>query len=146
MIIEKIREDLKIALKAKKEPDISVLRMVISAVLNKEIEKRGTSEKSELTDEEVQAVIFSEIKKRRDSVESFEKGGRDDLVAKEKAEIDILMSYMPKEMTEEEIREIVKEIVKDHKDIGSVMREVVPKTKGRASGSLVARIVKEELN
>jgi len=56
-----------------------------------------------------------------------------------------LMSYMPKEMTEEEIREIVKEIVKNHKDIGSVMREVVPKTKGRASGSLVAKIVKEEL-
>ena len=55
------------------------------------------------------------------------------------------MSYMPKEMTEEEIREIVKEIVKNHKDIGSVMREVVPKTKGRASGSLVAKIVKEEL-
>jgi hypothetical protein len=145
MIIEKIKEDLKVALKAKKEPDISVLRMVISAFLNKEIEKRGTPEESKLTNEETQAVIFSEIKKRRDSVESFEKGGRDDLVAKERAEIDILMGYMPKEMTEEEIREAVKEIVKNHKDIGSVMREVVPKTKGRADGSLVAKIVKEEL-
>lgn len=145
MIIEKIKEDLTIALKEKKEINISVLRMAISAILNKEIEKRGTSEEGKMTDEEVQAVIFSEIKKRRDSVESFEKGGRNDLAEKEKEEIDILMSYMPKEMTEEEIRKIVKEIVKNHKDIGSVMKEVVPKTKGRADGSLVARIVKEEL-
>jgi hypothetical protein len=145
MIIDKIKEDLTIALKEKKEPNISVLRMVISAVLNKEIEKRGTSEEGKMTDEEVQAVIFSEIKKRRDSVESFENGGRNDLAEKEKEEIDILMSYMPEEMTEEEIRKIVKEIVKNHKDIGSVMKEVVPKTKGRADGSLVARIVKEEL-
>lgn len=145
MIIERIKEDLSIALKQKKEPNISVLRMVISAVLNKEIERRGTSEDPKLNDEELEAVIFSEIKKRRDSVESFEKGGRADLVAKEKAEIDILMGYMPEEMTEEEIRKIVKEIVENHKDIGSVMKEVVPKTKGRADGSLVARIVKEEL-
>jgi len=104
MIIDKIKEDLTIALKEKKEPNISVLRMVISAVLNKEIEKRGTSEEGKMTDEEVQAVIFSEIKKRRDSVESFENGGRNDLAEKEKEEIDILMSYMPEEMTEEEIR------------------------------------------
>lgn len=145
MIIEKIKEDLLIALKEKKEPNVSVLRMVISAVLNKEIEKRGTPEEGKITDEEVEAVIFSEIKKRRDSVESFEKGARDDLASKERAEIDILMSYMPEEMTEEEIRKIVKEIVENHKDIGSVMKEVVPKTKGRADGSLVARIVKEEL-
>jgi hypothetical protein len=145
MIIEKIKEDLTVALKEKKEINISVLRMVVSAILNKEIEKRGTSEEGKMTDEEVQAVVFSEIKKRRDSVESFEKGGRNDLVEKEKEEIDILMSYMPEEMTEEEIRKIVKEIVKNHKDIGSVMKEVVPKTKGKADGSLVARIVKEEL-
>ncbi|MDD2274208.1 MAG: GatB/YqeY domain-containing protein [Candidatus Pacebacteria bacterium] len=146
MIIERIKEDLSIALKQKKEPNISVLRMVISAVLNKEIERRGTSEDPKLNDEELEAVIFSEIKKRRDSVESFEKGGRADLVAKEKAEIDILMGYMPEEMTEEEIRKIVKEIIKNHKDVGSVMKEVVPKTKGRADGSLVAKIVKEELS
>lgn len=145
MIIEKIKEDLSIALKEKKELNVSVLRMVISAILNKEIEKRGLPEESKLTDEEVEAVIFSEVKKRRDSVESFERGGRDDLVAKEKAEIDILMSYMPEEMTEDEIRKIVREIVENHKDMASVMKEVVPKTKGRADGSLVARIVKEEL-
>ncbi|MFA5228211.1 MAG: GatB/YqeY domain-containing protein [Candidatus Paceibacterota bacterium] len=145
MIIEKIKEDLISSLKEKKEPNISVLRMVISAVLNKEIEKRGTPNEGKLTDQEVEAVIFSEIKKRRDSIESFEKGGRNDLVVKEKAEIDVLMNYMPKEMTEEEIRKIVKEAIEKNKDIGSVMKEVVPKTKGRADGSLVARIVKEEL-
>ncbi|MFA5755333.1 MAG: GatB/YqeY domain-containing protein [Candidatus Paceibacterota bacterium] len=98
-----------------------------------------------VTDEEMEVIIFSEVKKRRDSISEFEKGGRTDLVEKEKSEIDVLMKYLPKELTEEEIREIVKEAVSNNNDIGSVMKEVVPKTKGKADGSLVARIVKEEL-
>ena len=154
MIIEEIKKELLSSLKEKKEPNISVLRMVISAVFNKEMEKRVSlsglpeeeiKEKMKVTDEEMEAIIFSEVKKRRDSISEFEKGGRTDLVEKEKAEIDVLMKYLPKELTEEEIREIVKEAVSNNNDIGSVMKEVVPKTKGKADGSLVARIVKEEL-
>ena len=154
MIIEEIKKELLSSLKEKKELNISVLRMVISAVFNKEMEKRVSlsglpeeeiKEKMKVTDEEMEAIIFSEVKKRRDSISEFEKGGRTDLVEKEKAEIDVLMKYLPKELTEEEIREIVKEAVSNNNDIGSVMKEVVPKTKGKADGSLVARIVKEEL-
>ena len=154
MIIEEIKKELLSSLKEKKEPNISVLRMVISAVFNKEMEKRVSlsslpeeeiKEKMKVTDEEMEAIIFSEVKKRRDSISEFEKGGRTDLVEKEKLEIDVLMKYLPKELTEEEIREIVKEAVSKNNDIGSVMKEVVPKTKGKADGSLVARIVKEEL-
>lgn len=154
MIIEEIKKELLSSLKEKKEPNISVLRMVISAVFNKEMEKRVSlgglpeeeiKEKMKVTDEEMEAIIFSEVKKRRDSISEFEKGNRADLVEKEKSEIDVLMKYLPKELTEEEIREIVKEAVSNNNDIGSVMKEVVPKTKGKADGSLVARIVKEEL-
>ena len=154
MIIEEIKKELLSSLKEKKEPNISVLRMVISAVFNKEMEKRVSlsslpeeeiKEKMKVTDEEMEVIIFSEVKKRRDSISEFEKGGRTDLVEKEKSEIDVLMKYLPKELTEEEIREIVKEAVSNNNDIGSVMKEVVPKTKGKADGSLVARIVKEEL-
>ena len=155
MIIEEIKKELLSSLKEKKEPNISVLRMVISAVFNKEMEKRVSlsglpeeeiKEKMKVTDEEMEAIIFSEVKKRRDSISDFEKGGRLDLAEKEKAEIEVLMKYLPKELSEEEIREIVKEAVSKNTDIGSVMKEVVPKTKGKADGSLVAKIVKEELN
>ncbi|MDD3386552.1 MAG: GatB/YqeY domain-containing protein [Candidatus Pacebacteria bacterium] len=156
MILEEIKKELLSSIKERKEPNISVLRMVISAVFNKEMEKRLTlesnlseeeiKEKIKLNDEEMEAIIFSEVKKRRDSISDFEKGGRLDLAEKEKAEIEVLMKYLPKELSEEEIREIVKEAVSKNTDIGSVMKEVVPKTKGKADGSLVAKIVKEELN
>ena len=82
---------------------------------------------------------------------SFEKGGRNDLIEKEKAELEILKKYLPEEMGEEEIRNLIKEAIaktnaQGMKDIGLVMKEISPKTKGRADGNLVAKIVKEELN
>jgi len=161
MLIEEIKKDLISSLKEKKQSAISSLRMVTSAIFNKEMEKRvlvlesepdiseeELKEKIRLTDEEVEGVIFSEIKKRRDSISEFEKGGREDLILKEKEEIDVLMKYMPKELTEEEIKNIVKEAISkiENKDIGSLMKIVVPQTKGKADGSLVAKIVKEELS
>jgi uncharacterized protein YqeY len=161
MLIEEIKKDLISSLKDKKEIAISTLRMVISSVFNKEMEKRvfvlesepnlleeELKEKIRLTDEEVQGVIFSEIKKRRDSVLEFEKGGREDLVLREKEEINVLMKYMPKELTEDEIKKIVKEAIQkiENKDIGSLMKEISPQTKGKADGKLVSKIVKEELS
>ncbi len=160
MIIEEIKKDLISSLKEKNELASSSLRMVTSAIFNKEMEKRVSilesnpniseeelKESLKLNDEEVIGVIFSEIKKRRDSIAEFEKGGRNELALKEKQEIDILMKYMPKELTEEEIRKIVKEsLLKiEIKDISHLMKEVVPQTRGKADGSLVAKIVKEEL-
>ena len=163
MITEEIKKDLISALKEKNETAVSVLRMVTSSVFNKEMEKRmkilekepdlteeQLKEKVKLTDEETIEVLASEVKKRRDSIAGFEQGGRSDLIAKEKLELDILMKYMPAELSEEEIRKIVKDAMiktgaADMKAIGLLMKEVQPQTKGRADGNLVAKIVREEL-
>ncbi len=164
MLIEEIKKDLIGFQKDKNETAVSSLRMLVSAVVNKQKDKRlkiseknpdfneeELSEKSVLNDEETIEVISSEVKKRRDSILSFEKGGRNDLIEKEKAELEILKKYLPEEMGEEEIRNLIKEAIaktnaQGMKDIGLVMKEISPKTKGRADGNLVAKIVKEELN
>ena len=163
MIVEEIKKDLISALKEKNESAVSTLRMVTSSIFNKEMEKRvevlksepglteeQIKEKVKLSDEEVIDVLSSEVKKRRDSIAQFEQGGRPELAASEKIEMEILMKYLPKELTEEEIRVIVKDsIVKSGattmKDIGLVMKEVSPQTKGKADGNMVAKIVREEL-
>lgn len=163
MIVEEIKKDLISALKEKNESTVSVLRMVTSSIFNKEMEKRvevlkaepnlteeQLKEKAKLTDEEVIEVLSSEVKKRRDSISQFEQGGRPELADGEKNEMIILMKYLPKELTEEEIRVIVKESIAKSgattiKDIGIVMKEVSPQTKGRADGNLVAKVVREEL-
>lgn len=163
MIVEEIKKDLISALKEKNESTVSVLRMVTSSIFNKEMEKRvevlkaepslteeQLKEKAKLTDEEVIEVLSSEVKKRRDSISQFEQGGRPELADGEKNEMIILMKYLPKELTEEEIRVIVKDAIAKSgattiKDIGIVMKEVSPQTKGRADGNLVAKVVREEL-
>ena len=146
MLKEKIQQDLKDALKSGDSRKRSVLGMVISAAKNKEIEKHG-----ELSDEEMVAVISSEIKKRRDSVAQYEKGGRPELAKQERHEADILMSYMPEQMSEEQIREEAKKTIaetgaKDAKEMGKVLGALMPKLKGRADGQTVSKIVKEELS
>ena len=163
MIVEEIKKDLISALKEKNESAVSTLRMVTSSIFNKEMEKRvevlktepslteeQIKEKVKLTDEEIIEVLSSEVKKRRDSIAQFEQGGRPELAASEKTEMEILMKYMPKELTEEEIRVIVKASIAKSgattmKDIGLVMKEVSPQTKGKADGNMVAKIVREEL-
>jgi hypothetical protein len=163
MIVEEIKKDLISALKEKNESAVSTLRMVTSSIFNKEMDKRvevlksepnlteeQIKEKVKLNDEEVIEVLSSEVKKRRDSISQFEQGGRPELADGEKNEMIILMKYLPKELTEDEIRVIVKDSISKSgatamKDIGIVMKEVSPKTKGRADGNVVARIVREEL-
>jgi hypothetical protein len=163
MLLEEIKKDLISLQKEKNETGVSVLRMLISSIVNKGKDKRlkiatdnpqlNDSEldlKSILTDEEIVEVVASEVKKRRDSIQSFETGGRADLVEKEKSQLEFLKKYLPQELTEEEIRKIVEEAktktgAATQKDIGLIMKEIVPKTKGRADGNLVAKIVKEVL-
>ncbi len=163
MLIDEIKKDLLISQKEKKETAVSALRLLLSAIVNKEKEKRlkiaeenfNLSEeelikRSVLTDEEAMAVVSSEVKKRRDSIVAFEKGKRQDLVEKETEELNILKKYLPEEMSEEEIRKLIKEAIvkikaQGMKDIGLVMKEIIPQTKGKADGNAVARIVKEEL-
>ena len=144
---EEVSADLKNALREKRTLDLSVLRMLQSAIRNREIDKRG---KEELTDTEVIEVIGSEIKKRREAVSEYTKANRQDLADKERAEIDVLMQYMPKQMTEDEVRDEVKKAIteteaKSTKDLGKVMKVLMPRMKGKAEGGLVNKVVKEEL-
>ena len=144
---EKLTADMKEAMKAKEEGKqrLSVIRLVRGAVRQQEIDG-----KKELSDEDVLGVISKEVKQRRDSIEDFKKGGRDDLVAEAEAEIAILMGYLPQQLSEDEVRSLVQEAIAasgatSPKDMGKVMKELMPKVKGRADGKLVNGIVKELL-
>jgi uncharacterized protein YqeY len=143
---EQIPEDLKNALRNKKTLELSVLRMLQAALKNKEIDNK----KEALTDEIAISVVGAEIKKRRDAVREFEKVNRPDAADQEKAEIEILMKYMPQQMSEDEIRDVVKSAVEETqaesmKDIGKVMKALMPKVKGKADGAIVNKIVRELL-
>lgn len=142
---EKIEKDFKEALKKRDLVAISTLRLLKSAILNKEIEKG-----SPLSEEEIFNVIVSEIKKRREAISEYQKGKREDLMEREKKELEILTSYVGEELNEQEIRKMVNEIIEKikptgPKDIGKIMKEIMPKVKGRADGNLIAKIVRESL-
>lgn len=160
----KIQQDLSAVVKKRDELKTSVLRLLLASILNKEKEKRykvyqlkkditekELNEKSQLTDDEVIDTISSEIKKRKEAILEFEKGKRQEMAEKEKKEMEILKTYLPEQMSEEEIRKLVKETiekvgVKNQKDIGKVMSELMPRVKGKTDGSLVSAIVKELLS
>ena len=138
---------MKEAMKAKEagKQRLSVIRLVRGAVRQLEIDG-----KKELGDEDVLGVISKEAKQRRDAIEEFKKGGRDDLVAAAEAEIAILMEYLPKQLSKDEIKGLVQEAIAasgatSPKDMGKVMKELMPKVKGRADGKLVNEVVKEAL-
>jgi len=144
---DQIPEDLKNALRNKNTLELSVLRMLQSALKNKEIDNK----KETLSDEDVIGVVGAEIKKRRDAVKEFEKVNRADAADQEKAEIEILMKYMPQQMNEDEIRAVVTSAIEETnaesmKDIGNVMKVLMPKVKGKADGSVVNKIVREMLD
>lgn len=144
---EKLANDMKEAMKAREagKARLSVIRLVRSAVRQIEID-----EKVELDDEGILAVISKEVKQRRDSIEEFKKGGREDLVAQNEADAAILMEYLPAQLSEAEVRALVDEAVaavgaQGPKDMGKVMKELMPKVKGKADGKLVNQLVKEAL-
>lgn len=141
----RLSEDMKTAMKAKDAERLSTIRMLNSVIKNKEIDQRR-----ELSEEEVMAAISTAVKQRRDSIEQFKAGGRQDLVEKEEAEVAILMAYLPQQLTEDEIRDVVKYAIAETsatsgKDMGKVMKVIMPKTKGKADGGLVNKVVKELL-
>lgn len=164
MLKNKIQEDLKIALKGGKQIETSTLRMLMAAIYNKQTEKRTKiwkekkdfpleklEEQSQLTDEEIIEVIFSEAKKRKEAIFEFKKGKREDLVKKENQELEILQKYLPQQLSEEEIKKLAKESIekigaKEIKDMGKVMADLMPKVRGKTDGSLVSKIVKETLS
>lgn len=151
-IENKIKEDLSLALKNKNTEEVSVLRMVLSNVHLKEkeknysLKKENKTEESRLTNEEVTNILLSESKKRKDSILLFERGNRQDLAEKEKRELKILFKYLPEELSEDKIREIIKEVIDSGKNnFKDIIVEVMPKVKRKADGSIVSKIIKEML-
>ena len=139
---------MKEAMKAGDATKRDTLRMLDSMIKNTEIEKLKKEEG--LNDEEVQAVIARAVKQRRDSVEQYKAGGREDLAEKESKEIEILSGYMPEQLGEDKIREIVKAVIAEtgatsKADMGKVMGAAMGKLKGQADGNVVKKIVEEEL-
>lgn len=150
---ERIQQDLKGALKEKRETEVSVLRLLKAAILQEEKEKRYRLKKEQdtpLTDDEVLDAVLSEAKKRKEAIVEFERGKREDLVSKEKQELEILRKYLPEQLSDQDLKKIVEEAIektgaKEIKDMGKVMAELMPSTKGKADGSLVSKVVKELL-
>lgn len=143
-----IRDGIKDALKQKDEARLSTLRMLSSAITNKEIELRKKD--VGLSDEEVVEVLQSEAKKRKDAIEEFRKGKRGDLVAKEEKELIVISSYLPPEMPDDELQSRIEEGIREANaksmaDFSNVMKVIMPVLKGKASGDRVSRLVKEHL-
>lgn len=150
---ENIQEDLKKALKESRATEVSVLRLLNAALLNREKEKRyklKTGQDTELAEDEIIDVILAEAKKRKEAIVEFKKGGRQELVEKEQKELEVLQKYLPEQMPEEEIEKLAKEAIektgaKEIKDMGKVMADLMPQTKGKAEGALVSKVVKKLL-
>ena len=146
MMMEKIAADMKEAMRAKDAARLSTLRLLKSAVEYHKIEKK----QEQLTDADVTAIIKKQIKQRQDSIESFEKGGRADLVEKEKAELVVLKSYLPEELSAAQVEEVVKATIAEvgattKTDMGKVMKAVQAKLAGRADNRLVSQLVSANL-
>ena len=143
----RLNEEMKAAMKSGDALKLSVIRMLRSAIKNKEID-RGKG--SELSDVEVTEVIVSAVKQRNDSIEQFSIGKRDDLVAKEKNEIGILQSFLPMPYTEEEVKALILKAISETgavgtKDMGKVMKFLMPQILGRTDSAAASKMVKERL-
>lgn len=147
-LLEEIQGDLKQALKDKNEVMTMTLRMLISAIKNKEIAS-GKKEEG-LSEEDVQTVIRAEVKKRADAANDYQKAGREELQKDEEAEGEILQKYLPPELKDEEVRKIVEDSIKESgatsmQDFGNVMGIAMKATEGKASGDRVSAMVRELL-
>ncbi|MBI4281722.1 GatB/YqeY domain-containing protein, partial [Candidatus Uhrbacteria bacterium] len=143
---EKLQADLITAMKGKEELKLSTLRMLTSAIRNKEIEKRPAV----LTDDDMLTVVASEVKKRTDAITDYTKGGRPELAQKENTEKMILESYLPAQLSSAELSTLVSAAIKEssataQKDFGAVMKLLMPKVKGKAPGNAVSDLVKKHL-
>lgn len=145
---ERLDAEMKTALREKDTLKLSTIRMIKSAMRYKETEPGA---KGPLDEAGILSVVTSEIKKRRDAIVEFEKGGRPDLKEKEEAELSILKGYLPEQLSESELVALVEEAVattsaKGPKDMGAVMKVLSPKTQGRAEGRVVSDLVKKKLS
>lgn len=146
---QKLQEELKQSMLSKNELKTSVLRMLLSAINYYEIQKGGAGYQA--SEEDVLSVVQSQVKQRRDSIEQFKNAGRQELADKEQKELEMLGAYLPAQMNEEEVKKLVKEAISQTgstsiQDMGKVMGALMPKTKGRADGGLVSKLVRESLS
>ncbi len=143
-----LQDELKKAMLSQDEVKKSTLRMLLSALTYFEIEKGGAG--YEATDDDIISVISSQVKQRKDSIEQFELGKRPELAEKERKEMEVLQSFLPPQLLEEEIKSLIAEAIlstgaKAQSDMGKVMGYLAPKIKGKADGSLVSKLVRESL-
>jgi uncharacterized protein YqeY len=149
MTRQALQEDLKQSMLARNELKTSVLRMLISAINYYEIQKGGAGYQA--SEEDIMTVTQNQAKQRRDSIEQFKTAGRQELVDKETKELEILSTYLPEQMSEEEITKLVKEAIAQTgatsmADMGKLMGALMPKVKGKADGNVVNTIVRKELS
>ncbi len=144
-LIANIQSDLKSALKAGEKERVGALRFLISQVQYARIEKQD-----ELTDDDVIGVLSRQARSRKESIEAFEQGGRDDLVAKERLELELIEGYLPEQLTEKEIAAELDAIITEEGlsgmgDLGKLMKSAMARLHGRVDGSVVSRMAKETL-
>jgi len=142
---DQIADEMRAAMKAREQTRVSTLRMLMAAMKNVQVETGH-----ELDDDEVVDVIAREAKRRRESMEAFEKGGRSELVQKEGAELAVLEAYLPERLSDEELGSLVDEAIAETgatgpKEMGAVMKVVMGKVKGRADGAAVSTVVRARL-
>jgi hypothetical protein len=145
-ILDQLNDDMKAAMKAKDKDRLTTIRMIKSTIQNEEIAKGSTLD----ADEEL-AILSREKKQRLESLEEFKKANRDDLVEKIEAELEVVDQYLPQQLTDDEVKQIVQETIDEvgaesMKDMGRVMSAVMPKVKGRTDGGKVNQLVKEILS
>lgn len=145
-LIDQISKDLVLAQKSRDSVAVSALRLILSDIKNAEIAKGD-----KLTDEEVVAQIQKDAKKHKESIDAFEKGGRADLVEKEKGQLKVLGKYLPSQLSHDQISKIVDEVIAQtgalsSSDLGRVMAQVMGKVGGQSDGSVVSEIVKDKLS
>ena len=142
----RLGEDFKQALRSGDKLRVSVIRLLTALIKNREVEKRGP-----LTDAEVLQAIVASCKQRQEAIEPYRQGGRQDLVDKESAELEILQSYLPKPLTSEELHAMVLEAIREvqatsPREMGKVMGVLMPRVTGRADGKMVNTLVREALS
>lgn len=144
-----LQDELKKSMLAQNQLRTSVLRLLLSAINYYEIQKGGAGYSA--TDEDVMSVIQKEAKQRRDSIEEYKKAGRADLADKEEKELEILQTFLPEQMTEDEVKSIVEQTISEVgattiQDMGKVMGALTPKLKGKADMGMVSGLVREKLS
>lgn len=146
MLADRIKDDMKTAMRERDKDRLGTIRLILAAIKQKEVDER-----IELTDADVLAILDKMVKQRKDSITQFEAAGRDELAAKEQAEIEVISTYLPQQLSESEIDDLIAEAItasgaESMRDMGKVMGMLKPKLQGRADMGQVSGLIKAKLN